>query len=168
MYETDSLQIFMLLAAVAVDSSQAVSAICAVTAAWWTPTEIFTARWLHVSCILTQRLLSKLFDSSVTSVPLDSFQFDLGSLDFYSTYTCVFHQTGETGVFPALQQPWGSFSALLKGSLAATVDASDLIPGGWQMPVSSQLGLQLPLGTRNWSSSVSAACQPPSLPANHI
>lgn len=50
-------------------------------------------------------------------------------------------------------------SALLKGSLAVMGDALDLIPGGRQTPVASQLGLHL---------AASATCQPLSLLANQI
>lgn len=106
----------------------------------------FTARWLHISCILTHHSFSKLLNSSVKLMPFSLFglisiriwQCPMRRLGFefphIHTHTCfsrVFHQRGYTGVFSALQQPHSrlAFSALLEGSVTVMVDTSDLIPG---------------------------------------
>lgn len=80
------------------------------------------------------------------------------TIQIFMVYIQVFHRRADGCGFPALQQPWCCFNALLEGSLSVMVDTT--------MTDAYQTGLHFPTGSRNWTSNVSVPCHPLSLPAN--
>lgn len=120
---------------------------------------------------LTHRSFSKLLNGSVKLMPFSLFglisirvwQIPMRQFEFlqFIPMFLTFHLGGDAGGFPALQQPWSCFSALLEGFFTVMFDTSHLTDA-------YQMGLHLPVGTRNWTSNVSVLCFPLSLPANQI
>lgn len=104
----------------------------------------FTARWLHIFCMVSHCSFSELWNDSTNLMPFSLFWFTTirvwkvsqETIQIFTVYIQVFHRRADSCGFPALQQYWCCFNALLEGSLSVMVDTTmtDAYQAGLHFP----------------------------------